>query len=352
MSLGSLAATLLFIFSFHLEAKENIFLLSESHDEYKNPPFHPTRVKFAATLIRVEQIDAASEANPKLTAKFALETSWPDARLAKQDPDSHIIHNFHNQEVDQILSQTFNPSISVINGEMQTNHQDMKIFPDGRLQLNQIVTITVPANLNLLRFPFDAQAFLIQFASTFWDDREVDIIQEIASAEKIIDASNNAWNINYRSFYVTDLALKKSTEEKYSVFNFYIYAERDPSYFIWRLLLPLMAIVMLSWNVFWLHEDKALALGNCFLFLLTVVTFHDTARSMLPVLSYFTFMDAVVFISYAFIMIPTFQVLISFRLEYGGKIELMNNIRTNCQWAVPTLYLIINSLTLLRYFLI
>lgn len=323
----------------------------ENHETgHLSPPFRPTRVKFSASLIKVEEIEAASQDNPALTAEFSLEISWPDSRLAKKNQDVHKVHVFQDDEAGITLAAMFNPKISVVGGEMTIKHQHLQIFPDGRVSLEQTVSVKVPANLKLIRFPFDSQTFLIRFASIYWDDKEVDLIQEIASAETIENPDSTAWHLNYRSFYVSKVALRKG-HERTSMFNFIIYAERDPSYFIWRLLIPLMVIVFLSWNVFWLHEDKALALGNCFLFLLTVVTFHDTARSMLPVLSYFTFIDAIVFISYAFIIIPTVQVVSSIRLEDRGKIALMDAIRRACKWMVPVAYFLTISITALRYFL-
>ncbi len=333
-----------------LEANEEAYGLDETDLGPLSPPFRPTRVKFSASLISVDDIDPPSEDNPMLTAHFALETSWPDARLAIRDKDIHEIHTFQDEAVGEKLAKIFSPKITVIGGEMQVNHEHLRIFPDGRVLLEQGVTVQVPANLTLLRFPFDSQSFLIRFGSAFWDEKEVDLIQEIASADTIEQAHNEAWKLNYRSFYVSKVALRKN-HEKTSVFNFVIYAERNPNYFIWRLLLPLMVIVFLSWNVFWLHEDKALALGNCFLFLLTVVTFHETARSMLPVLSYFTFIDAIVFISYAFIIIPTIQVVLSIRLEDRGEHARMDTIRRACKWMVPVAYFLTLSATALRYFL-
>ena len=339
------------LFGLSLSALESIYAEADSHDETAlSPPFRPTRVKFSALLVKLDAIDAASEDKPMLTAQFSLGISWPDSRLAKQNIDPHTVHVFQGSAADEVLAKMFNPKITVVDGEMETNHQHLQIFPDGRVTLEQGVTVKVPANLNLMRFPFDSQAFKIRFASLYWDENEVDLNQEIASADKVDKAGNDAWHLNYRSFYISKVALRKN-HEKTSTFNFIIYGERDPNYFIWRLLLPLMVIVFLSWNVFWLHEDKALALGNCFLFLLTVVTFHDTARSMLPVLSYFTFIDAVVFISYGFIIIPTVQVVLSIRLEDKGNFLLMDSIRKTCKWMVPIFYLLTMSLTALRYFL-
>lgn len=331
-------------------AVEGIFSAAESHEEsLLNPPFPATRVKFAASLVRVDEIQAASEEEPMLTATFNLEISWPDPRLVSKGPDAHAIHVFQNEEATQVLGRIFNPNISVVDGKMELLHQHLRIFPDGKVRLEQNVEVSIPANFNLLRFPFDDQAFMIRFASLFWDANEVDLVQEIASADRI-EEENDAWHINYRSFYVVKKELRKR-HDKVSTFHFIIYAERNPNYFIWRLLVPLMVIVFLSWNVFWLHEDKALALGNCFLFLLTVVTFHDTVRSMLPVLSYFTFMDAIVFISYAFIIIPTIQVISAIRMEDDNNHDKMNRIRRNCKWIIPVLYLLTISATTLRYFL-
>jgi hypothetical protein len=229
------------------------------------------------------------------------------------------------------------------------DHQHLRIQSNGLINLSQVVTVTTSANMDLKHFPFDSQLFVFRFASTFWDESELDLILNPLETNVMANVAPVSWNVDYAGYHITKSRVRAHSENFY-VFNFMVHAQRDPRNFLWRLILPLIVIVILSWNVFWMSEDSSLALGNCFVFLLTVVAFHQIANSMLPIIPFFTFMDSIVFISYGFIIIPTFQVMVTTKLEQQGKVETAETIRRYCRWLVPICFALTMLSTTIAYF--
>lgn len=327
----------------------NALLEVETEEETKlEPPELPTKVNIGIKLIEVYNIDPASLESPSLSALFKIRLQWRDKRLISLT-DKHHVHAYQEQSAADQLNEIFNPKIHVVDGTFEIDHQHLRIYPNGTVHLSQVVKVTVPANMDLTHFPFDGQIFTLKFASTNFDETEVDLLLDPLETGLEAGASPDSWTFDYSSHHISKGTVRAHSEE-FSVFSFLVHAQRDPRYFIWRLILPLIVIVLLSWNVFWMYEDSSLALGNSFVFLLTVVAFHQIANGMLPLIPSFTFLDAIVFISYGFIIIPTFQVMITSKLENQGKTEEAANIRHYCRWYVPITFVLTLLATTLAYF--
>lgn len=351
MALKQLATLMVFLTACHLWAlKPDAPITKESNlESLMEPPKKPTVIHIGIQLIEVKNIEPASSESPKLTAQFKLIIQWLDERLAARESQPKITYAYQDDEAVQKLNQIFNPRISIVSGSLEPIHQHLRIFPNGIVTLNQVVNITVLANMQLLHFPFDSQIFHFRFASTYWDQNRLDLSLEDTETFMSANAAPNAWSFSSSSQHISQSNVAGHIE-KFSVFNFLVYAKRDPRYFLWRLIIPLLVIVILSWNVFWMFEDPSAAFGNCIVFLLTVVAFHQIANSMLPMIPSFTFIDAIVFISYGFIIIPTFQVMITTKLQYGGQAEKAARIRQYCRWYVPIIFILTMLATTLIYF--
>lgn len=341
---------MLLIASLVSKAGHTAQILSINEDEVASiePPAKPTIIEIGVSLLQVLHIEAASVETPKMTAQFKIRTEWNDDRLVAQNKQEEV-KAFQGDDATQKLNNIFDPRISIVDGSTEIDHQHLRIYPNGTVNLSQVVTVTTPANMNLKHFPFDSQILTFRFASTYWDDSEIDLILNPMATSMMRGATPASWTFDYFGYHITKASVRAHSETFY-VFNFIVHAERDPRYFIWRLLLPLIVIVMLSWNVFWMYEDASSALGNCFVFLLTVVAFHQIANQMLPMIPGFTFMDSIVFVSYGFIIIPTFQVMITTKLEHQGKSEQAEIIRKYCRWFVPVSFILTLLGTTFVYF--
>jgi hypothetical protein len=312
-----------------------------------NPPEQPTKVSIGVSLLKVIYIEPASEELPQIQAKFKLALEWQDKRLTIRK--KHQVDIYQDDEAKKILNKIFAPHMKILDGDLTVDHQELRIYLNGTVTLNQVVNVVVPANMHLFHFPFDSQTFNFQFVSTHWDMENVDLYLNHLETKLLDNAAPEAWQFDYSTHHITNSNVRSQGENFY-VLNFLIHAKRDPRYYIWRLLIPLFIIVLLSWNVFWIYEDAISSLENCFLFLLTIVAFHQIANSMLPTISFFTFLDAIVFISYGFIIIPTFQVMLTIKLESKGKNQQAEVLRKYCRWSVPISFLLAMLTITLIYF--
>lgn len=325
------------------------FYSDEAQITVLEPPVKPAMIDIGITLLQVLEIEPASADTPKITAQFKIRVQWQDDRLRAPPSDKHAVHAFQDADATDKLNRMFDPRISIVDGTTEMDHQHLRIYPNGVVNLSQVITVVTPANMNLTHFPFDSQIFNFRFASTYWDEEELDLQLNPIETGMIPDAAPASWHFDYTGHHIAKSQVRAHSENFY-VFNFLVHAERDPRYFIWRLLLPLIVIVILSWNVFWMYEDASSALGNCFVFLLTVVAFHQIANEMLPLIPNFTFMDSIVFISYGFIIIPTFQVMVTTKLEQQGRSADAETIRKYCRWFVPISFVLTLLITTLGYF--
>jgi hypothetical protein len=112
------------------------------------------------------------------------------------------------------------------------------------------------------------------------------------------------------------------------------------SLFMLRLIiLPLILMVMLSWSVFWMDRSS---LGDrinvSFIGILTVVAYQIVVSEMLPRISYLTFMNGFLNISF-FVMCATVVINLAVgSLDKQGRAAAGDRVDYRCRWAFPLAY--------------
>lgn len=93
------------------------------------------------------------------------------------------------------------------------------------------------------------------------------------------------------------------------MFDFEI--ERKGAYFVYKLVLPIIFLIALSWMVFFIDirelESRLTISIVCFL---SLIAYNFVVDDTLPKLGYLTFIDVFILISYVFSGIPTIQTVI------------------------------------------
>jgi len=96
--------------------------------------------------------------------------------------------------------------------------------------------------------------------------------------------------------------------------------QRNHEYYIFKVIFPIILILLICWSVFWIHprelESKLTITIVC---LLSLIAYNFVIEEDLPKLSYLTIMDHLVLISYIFATIPNLLSILSFHLYTGGK---------------------------------
>ena len=108
--------------------------------------------------------------------------------------------------------------------------------------------------------------------------------------------------------------------------NIEIQIERQHGYYIYKVIIPILLILMVCWSVVWVHpKELESRLTITIVCLLSLIAYNFVIDSELPKLEYLTVMDWIILISYFYATIPNFISVISFRL-YKKNRALSNKI--------------------------
>ena len=137
--------------------------------------------------------------------------------------------------------------------------------------------------------------------------------------------------------------IKESKEirgnDKFSEFLMEITVTRRPGYYIGKVIFPILIIVAISWSVFWMVDSNLSGRMSVSLTsLLTSVAFQFVIAKALPRVSYFTFMDVLLSLSFIFMALTIFENLYVNILFLKDKEPIAIKIDHICRWAFPVVY--------------
>ena len=130
------------------------------------------------------------------------------------------------------------------------------------------------------------------------------------------------------------------TSEDSSRFNFTFEMKRHLDYYIFRIFLPLLIIILVSWVIFFLRDyGKRVdaAAGN----LLLLIAFNFTIAGNLPKLGYLTLMDIVLITAFVVTGLVLVLNVVLRRMEAAGKREQTVRIDRYVLWLYPFVYIIV-----------
>ncbi len=297
----------------------------------------PTRVSIGIWMVDITSIDSAQQS---FTAEMALVLRWKDPRLAHTG----------NGVVRYPLEQVWHPRIAVVN---ETNSVSRKfpdlveVEPDGRVTYRQRYAGAFSQPLRLRSFPFDRQTFRLQFVAVRYRAKEVQFVPDqdwidnglkqaggIATSITLPDWTIENWNTKSLSY-----ALAPGFE--YSGYAFEFTASRNAQHYVWKVILPLVLIVMMSWAVFWIdpvtsNSQISIAVTS----MLTLIAYRFAIDNQLPRLPYTTNLDAFILMSTVLVFFSFIEVLVTTILENQKRNRLAITIDRSCRVIFPVIFLL------------
>ena len=298
----------------------------------------PLRVRVGIHMSQITGVDQKAE-NFGVVATLFMQ--WHDQALAfNPEAVGDRVKLYAGDDIGKarIDERIILPEFTIFNqqGNRWVQNRIAAIFPDGRALYVERFTATLQApDFDFRKFPFDTQQFFIRVDSMLpeW----YVIFEPIEGYSRAGDQlGEEEWLITSSD---TSISSAETAGRPVSRFNFRFEAKRHLEYYIFRLLLPILIILIVSWVIFFL-KDYSKRIDAAAANLLLFIAFNFTISNDLPRLGYLTFMDAIM-IS-AFVVTALVLILSVFlkRMSEAGREDLAQKIdRYVVRWLYPIAYI-------------
>ena len=288
----------------------------------------PTEVSIKAVLVDVDEINGG---NQSFVSTFYLEARWQDDRLSHQQKDIVI----------RPLNEIWHPQLQFLNQQriLSTFPETVAISSDGEVLYRQRVWGSFSQPLELQNFPFDRQDFKIILVASGHTPDEVKFMHNTDGLSGLASAfSQEEWDIIEWSLDITPYSAMEGDLPDAS-FAFVFVAERKLGFYIWKIIIPLILIVMMSWIVFWINPEQfATQIGVSTTSMLTLIAYRFVMVGLLPNISYLTRMDYFILGSTLLVFLALIQAVVTAILAEAKKITLAKSIDRWCRGIFPLFF--------------
>ena len=196
------------------------------------------------------------------------------------------------------------------------------------------------SNFDLSRFPFDSHNIQTVIKLNMDDSANISPSSYFIKKFKSLD-SNNFQFINTPEFSIDNVNINFGSVGGSQAIEMDFNASRVSYSFIFKFLLPLFIIIIISFLLYGFKRD--IAVTNSLTLLLSMTVFSLVVNDSLPVTPYITFYDALYFISFISIGIFIFVKIYIFTLFQ------LNHLRLRIAFLHVCIYLITISLCSILY---
>ncbi|PHN02515.1 hypothetical protein [Flavilitoribacter nigricans] len=282
----------------------------------KDPQPDSSDLFIGLTVLDVIEVDDTEE---NITAEFLFSMQWPvDSLWGREIPYAEDL-------VPRIELQYMNEVEPFF-------EKKIKIDERGMARFNQRVIGTFRHQFDFTEFPFDKQDWKLSFFHI--GDHFYRLIPDtvyMGLHEDFIDPPN--WRTSFEG--VADSQMRgPGPDIKALAFRFQL--RRNSKYYVWKVLVPIGLIVLMSWGVFWIRPEEISAqLTVSVTAILTLVAFQFSVSQLVPPLSYLTLLDKfsigadfLVFLAFLESLVTSFQ-------AQAGRHRLSARIDRFSRWAFP-----------------
>jgi hypothetical protein len=313
-------------------------------DPILQPPFEdgkPIDVLIGLHVVNLAAIDEVSE---QFQVDAYLFEQWIDKRLAytSEGPQDQV----RNYSAGQIWV----PQLEMINAASPRTRGEVSIMvsPDGRVQYVERLLVDLSSRFELRRFPFDKQQLVVIVHPFLADGPRIRFKMDQESTWTASEFTSFSSLAQWHLLGMRSELLVAPTYGGLTVpeARFEINVERRSSFYIWKVFLPLLLMVFLSWAVFWIEAgDLSNQIQVAVTTILTVIAFAFAISATMPRLPYLTYIDAFFLECYIYVFIAVVELMtvhVTHRTEVRRDLGL--RIRKYSRWVIPASFVVTNIL--------
>ena len=316
----------------------------------------PVLITVSLGVIDIPKIDEPGETF-NIDSYFFLE--WNDSAAYEYItghgilPQAETYKFYSNTEVQSILRDIGWPEI--IQFTNQVGQRDILssylwISANGDVTYYERFQGTFHSKYQLRKYPFDSQKLNILIESAYYDRT---MLEFAAPKDKVIFYESptkplpgdepldlEEWHLDRNIESNVGEYTSRLTGRSFSYVSIDITAHRKVGFHIWKIFLPLVLIIGISWSVFWIWtENVASRLSISMIGFLTAISFGFFISNSLPKISYLTFMDYGIIGIYVFMTLTVLEVLTTNFLTSRGKELVASRLNLYSRWLFPASFL-------------
>jgi len=300
----------------------------------------PVPVQIDFFLLDVTAINDAAET---FDASVYIDLKWQDPRMAfdaaKFGSDRAL---YPKEAADTQLASMWSPHIDVENlvGEPSTLDQCLTIHTDGTVEFEQRIAGTFSSAMKLSKFPFDEQKLAIRLESFMWTNDEMQFVG-MDAPDTIHQHVNERLSLNGWNFVASSQGVSVNgypTGDKYSTFVSRLLVQREPWFYMWSVVFPLVLVTIFALTCFfWDQEALGERVAQVLTCLLTVTAQSLVVSGDLPKISYFTPIDYAFLLTYAILLIVAVESIAMKFLNERNR-EFADLIDYHAAWVLSLAY--------------
>lgn len=291
--------------------------------------------------LKLQQIINIDQPNEIMDDVGTLKLVWTDPALAFDPATCNCntrvyAENSFNKFLDDVKGNW--PDFTFLNqqGRLDRQNRLVQVESNGRVTYLERFSTNFQIDFDWTAYPFDTQDFYIKVDMLYPQEEYVFVPMEGFNE---IDPAHGEDEFILTDFDTQITSEISSTQTPISRFTFHFAAPRHLDYYIFRILVPILLIISVSYITFFLKDYTRrieIATGNLLLF----IAFSWSLGDNYPRMGYLTFLDAIMAITF---LINTLVVVLNvyFKvLEQKGEREKADRLEAPFNYIYPIAYLV------------
>ncbi len=267
-----------------------------------------------------------NDAEQTALVDFTLWVSWRDENLASPGAPTRFFRT----------NQIWVPNLQVMNQFTLANRRVdvVEVDDDGNAQYRRrlVGTISVPRDLS--DFPIDEHTMRIAVAALGMS-RDVEIVIDERLTGQAESFSIPEWEVGSGEAVLSEYV---AAGESFPMLSYEWEVRRKIGYYIWKVIIPLAMVVMMSWVVFWLDPKQAgPQIGIAATSILTLIAYRFTLGFLVPRLSYLTRLDYFIAGASLLVFVALLEALTTVSLA-EERPALARRIDVTSRWLFPAAF--------------